>query len=375
MKQRTDSAIRTTANVSKKICVSAPGRICLFGEHQDYLNLPVITAAINRRVAVCATPIPERKIHLHLPDIGSEEQFEFNGAEVPYRKERDYLRSAFNVLRREGYALTQGLEGDVRGNIPINSGTSSSSALIVAWIRLLSEFSTRGGITDPEMIARLAHQAEVTEFQEPGGMMDHYACSVGGVLFQEFYPTVSVRPLVNITDTFVLGDSLQPKDTKGILARVRGTIQRGVELLMRIWPEFSLRESSLEEAAGYLPQLPEQEAAYVKGALENRDLTLQGRRLLSQPSLDKRRFGALLNAQQQILRNVFRISTPKIDAMLQAALEAGAYGGKINGSGGGGCMFVYAPENPKKIAKAIEEAGGKAYIITLDSGVKVERNR
>ena len=375
MKQRTDSATRTTANVSKKICVSAPGRICLFGEHQDYLNLPVITAAINRRVTVCATPIPERKIHLHLPDIGSEEQFEFNGAEVPYRKERDYFRSAFNVLRREGYALTQGLEGDVRGNIPINSGTSSSSALIVAWIRLLSEFSTRGGITDPEMIARLAHQAEVTEFQEPGGMMDHYACSVGGVLFQEFYPTVSVRPLINITDTFVLGDSLQPKDTKGILARVRGTIQRGVELLMRIWPEFSLRESSLEEATGYLPQLPEQEAAYVKGALENRDLTLQGRRLLSQPSLDKRRFGALLNAQQQILRDVFRISTPKIDAMLQAALEAGAYGGKINGSGGGGCMFVYAPENPKKIAKAIEEAGGKAYIITLDAGVKVERNR
>ncbi len=375
MKQRTDSAIRTMANVSKKICVSAPGRICLFGEHQDYLNLPVITAAINRRVTVCATPIPERKIHLHLPDIGSEEQFEFNGAEVPYRKERDYFRSAFNVLRREGYALTQGLEGDVRGNIPINSGTSSSSALIVAWIRLLSEFSTRGGITDPEMIARLAHQAEVTEFQEPGGMMDHYACSVGGVLFQEFYPTVSVRPLVNITDTFVLGDSLQPKDTKGILARVRGTIQRGVELLMRIWPEFSLRESSLEEATGYLPQLPEQEAAYVKGALENRDLTLQGRRLLSQFSLDKRRFGALLNAQQQILRDVFRISTPKIDAMLQAAMEAGAYGGKINGSGGGGCMFVYAPENPKKIAKAIEEAGGKAYIITLDSGVKVERNR
>jgi len=374
MKQTTDSEIRTQIGVNKKICVSAPGRICLFGEHQDYLNLPVITAAINRRVTICAAPIREHKIHLRLPDIGDEEYFEFNNTEVPYEKERDYFRSAFNVLRREGFTITQGLDGDVRGNIPINSGTSSSSALIVAWIRLLSEFSVQGGISDPEFIARLAHQAEVIEFREPGGMMDHYACSVGGVLFQEFYPEVSVSPLVNITDTFVLGDSLQPKDTKGILARVRGTIQRGVEQLKRIWPEFSLRESSLEQAAGYLPQLPEQEAAYVKGALENRDLTLQGRRLLSQPTLDKRRFGELLNAQQQILRDVFRISTPKIDAMLKAALDAGAYGGKINGSGGGGCMFVYAPENPQKIANAIEEAGGKAYIITLDSGVKVEPN-
>jgi galactokinase len=56
--------------------------------------------------------------------------------------------------------------------------------------------------------------------------------------------------------------------------------------------------------------------------------------------------------------------------MLEVAMKAGALGGKINGSGGGGCMFAYAPENTEKVAEAIEAAGGKAYIIEVGEGVK-----
>jgi galactokinase len=43
-------------------------------------------------------------------------------------------------------------------------------------------------------------------------------------------------------------------------------------------------------------------------------------------------------------------------------------GAKINGSGGGGCMFAYAPKDPEKVVAAIEKEGGKAYIITVDKG-------
>jgi galactokinase len=54
--------------------------------------------------------------------------------------------------------------------------------------------------------------------------------------------------------------------------------------------------------------------------------------------------------------------------MLDAALQSGALGGKINGSGGGGCMFVYAPEKTEQAAEAIRKAGGKAMIIRCDKG-------
>jgi galactokinase len=57
--------------------------------------------------------------------------------------------------------------------------------------------------------------------------------------------------------------------------------------------------------------------------------------------------------------------------MMDAALNAGALGGKINGSGGGGCMFAYAPNNPEHVAEAIEKSGGKAYIVQKDEGTRI----
>ena len=62
------------------------------------------------------------------------------------------------------------------------------------------------------------------------------------------------------------------------------------------------------------------------------------------------------------------MSTPKIESILNVALEAGAMGGKISGSGGGGCMFAYAPENSNEVAEAIEKVGGEAYVVTSDKG-------
>ena len=78
----------------------------------------------------------------------------------------------------------------------------------------------------------------------------------------------------------------------------------------------------------------------------------------------------MLFEHHMVLSNLLGTSTPKIDKMIEAGIEAGAYGGKINGSGGGGCMFVYAPESPEKVAEAIESVGGTAYIIHADQGTR-----
>ena len=91
-------------------------------------------------------------------------------------------------------------------------------------------------------------------------------------------------------------------------------------------------------------------------------------REIVKPELDKKLFGSLLNKHHFILKNTLKVSTPKIDRMIEAAIEGGAYGGKINGSGGGGCMFAYAPKNPEQVAKAIKSVGGKAFIVNSDVG-------
>lgn len=353
------------------IRVSTPGRICLFGEHQDYLHLPVIPCAISRRITITGKPHDDARVHLAMPDIQSELTFALSPPLV-YQSQRDYFRSAVNLLRREGFTFSRGFDGLVRGEIPINSGTSSSSALVVTWVNVLARLSDQQRILAPEESARLAHAAEVLEFHEPGGMMDHYATACGGVLSLRFHPELQIERLAPALHAFVLGDSGEPKDTTGILRRVKYGVLDIVQQLSRRHPDFSLHALALEDLPRYASELNADQKFLLQGTLRNRDLTGEALALLRQPALDHHRLGALLNDCQAVLRDNLRISTPKIDRMLEAALRAGAYGGKINGSGGGGCMFVYAPERTAHVAAAIAEAGGKAYIVYVDEGTRFE---
>ena len=351
------------------ISVSTPGRVCLFGEHQDYLGLPVIPCAISLRITMEAARRSDMDIRIDLPDIGSREEFSIGGP-LPYVRERDYFRSAVNILRREGFTFSRGLDCSVRGTIPINAGTSSSSALVVTWINLLAGMSDQNTLLSPEECARFAHRAEVLEFREPGGMMDHCAAAYGGVTAIDFTPEFAVETLDVELGTFVLGDSGEPKDTKGVLSRVKDRVLDAVQLLRRREDGFSLARA----ASGELPRegsgLTSSQLELLDGTIRNRDITRESRALLKKKPLDDRRLGELLSAHQTVLRDVLGISTAKIDRMLDAAEEAGAYGGKINGSGGGGCMFAYAPVNPEAVAEAVASAGGKPRIVTVDTGTR-----
>jgi galactokinase len=351
--------------------ISTPGRVCLFGEHQDYLSLPVVPCAISLRVGIEGKRHRERTAILDLPDIGKRETFSLEGP-LSYGVERDYLRSSVNVLLRKGYTFSHGVECRVHGNIPINSGTSSSSALIVTWINFLTRMSDQEEQVEEKGLAELAHEAEVVEFGEPGGMMDHYSTAYGGVLAIDFYPTIRVERIDVMPGTFVLGDSGEPKDTTTILGRVKGGVLRASRKLVDSRPGFTLQTANHEDINDLKDQVSGTEVELLHGTLRNRDLTREARRLLQQSPLDHRRLGSLLTEHHSVLRDVQGISTPKIERMMDAALKAGAYGGKINGSGGGGCMFVYAPENPHSVAVAIEREGGKAYVVRADEGTRVE---
>ncbi|MFQ6099339.1 MAG: galactokinase family protein, partial [Armatimonadota bacterium] len=186
-----------------RLRVSAPGRICLFGEHQDFLGLPVIAAAIDRRISIAGTRRGDRRFVVRMPDINDEDTFEV-ADDLPYRQRRDYLRSAVNVLRREGMRFENGYDCVMTSAIPINAGTSSSSAMIVAWMLLLLSTQPHGIRVDPDTLARLAHRAEVLEFDEPGGMMDHFAAAYGGLIFVDTVPPFRAERLPAKLDGLVL---------------------------------------------------------------------------------------------------------------------------------------------------------------------------
>jgi galactokinase len=344
--------------------VSTPGRICLFGEHQDYLGLPVIAAAISKRIQIEGDFREDNTVHFSLPDVGAEETFTLDYPLV-YTKERDYFKSVLNVLYRKGHRLDKGLELSVSGNIPINSGTSSSSALLVSWVNFLNQIYDLG--YSQKQIGEITYEAEVLEFSEPGGMMDQYSTAVGNVIYLASVPEIRIETYARELGTFVLGDSGEPKDTLGILSHVKFGMLGGMQKIKVQYPDFDL--ATEKDPSKYKELLSDDEWVLLQANISDRDLLLEAKALFEGvlPWSDEK-LGSLLNEHQVNLREHKRISTPKIDRMIQAALDAGALGGKINGSGGGGCMFAYAPNHPEKVVEAIESAGGKAYIITVDKG-------
>ncbi|HKI44277.1 MAG TPA: galactokinase family protein [Balneolales bacterium] len=358
-------------NKTHKLRVSTPGRICLFGEHQDYLNLPVIACAISLRISIEGNKRYDTHVAIDLPDIHNKETFSLNNPLV-YHKERDYFKSSVNVLSRRGFIFSKGIDCVVKGNIPINSGTSSSSALIVSWINFLSQMSDQQKVLNPEKIAEYAYEAEVLEFAEPGGMMDQYTTAVGGIIKIDFHPNIKIERLDAKPGNFVLGDSQEPKDTQSILSRVKEQVQKVVIELKNKYPEFSLHTVREKDLKKYSDSLNDEQFVLLTGTIRNREITRKAQKLLTTHPLDHQEVGKLLNEHQAVLRDILKISTPKIDRMIDASLNAGAYGAKINGSGGGGCMFAYAPENTDTIKEAIEKVGGKTYIIQVDKGTYSE---
>lgn len=342
----------------------------MFGEHQDYLGLPVIAAAISLRVRISGTPRQDRHFRIDLPDVGETVDFEGN-QRLGYELERDYFRSGYNVLWDEGIRLPHGWDCQVRGEIPINAGTSSSSAMMVSWIKFLLAAAHHPKADDADFIARLAHRAEVLEFDEPGGMMDQFSTSYGGVIFLDFSNNIVERLHPNL-GAFVLGDSQQPKNTKRILANTKNIALEAMQKIRDFLPRFDLRKTAIQAVEDDLKKLPQRHAEVLLANLIDRDLLCMARAELQSENFDHEQFGSLLTQHHEQLSQYKQVSTQKIDRMLEAALAAGACGGKINGSGGGGCMFAYAPENPEAVAKGIRSAGGVAYIVKVDEGARVE---
>lgn len=353
------------------LIVSSPGRICLFGEHQDYFGLAIIAGAINLRITISGRKRADRRIHLDLPDIGEVEDIDLD-APLAYTRPRDYLKSGVNVVRRAGARLEHGWDCLVRGTIPINAGTSSSSALVVAWVKFLLEAAGDPRAKDADQVAELGFLTEVAEFKEPGGKMDHYASAKGQVVSIHFGDDFKLTHIRRPLGKFVLANSLQKKDTTGTLGFIKSNVLNGAAAVRRTIDGFGLRSAVGAAERKAIDGLPNDERRLLSGTLETRDLTARGEQLFLATEFDHAEFGRLLTAQHRVLRDRLGISTPKIESLMEAALKAGAYGGKINGSGGGGCLFVYAPEAPERVAAALDAAGGKAYVVTIDEGMRRE---
>ena len=351
----------------------APGRVFLFGEHSDYLGLEVISAALNLVISITVKPRNDNIITVDYIDLREKDSFSIS-EEISYRHNRDYLRSAFNVLRRKGYGITKGADFIVSGTIPLAAGLSSSSALSVASIMSILHLSKK--TMTKEEIVQNAFETEVVEFGESGGSMDHYASTFGGIIHVNFGPgqLTKAKSLPITFDGLIIGDSLEKKpDTVGDIRMINSTVREGYDILAKKIKHFNQSKTPLNQILNYIDELPQHCRLMVETSIRNRDLAQKALSIFKEGSIKPDLMGEMLDQHHLFLRDGLKRSTDKIERMITAVKDVGALGAKMNGSGGGGTMLAYAPGKEKEVMRAIEDAGGKAYNISIDKGARIDK--
>lgn len=341
---------------------TAPGRLCLFGEHQDYLHLPVIAAALPLTCQIQVTPTPNSRIlELEIPALDTTLRCDLDNLPPSPGDSMDFMLSAIHEVLKDGWELPYGAKCVSSTDIPMQAGVSSSSAFCVAWVQALAKLANQ--TKSPLEIAQMAHKAEVTHFGAPGGTMDHVTSALGGIVRIGPDPW-QIQTLSSKQGVWVLADSGEPKDTMKHLRRCK---HDRLELYGKLGNCWSHAPSSVDLTAG--------EKVLLEATLTNK--TTEEEAALKWNSASGQELGELMLKHHEALSHGLQLSTKRLEAMKDAAMDNGAWGYKLVGSGGGGCAVAWCSENvSQQVTKAMEEAGAvKTYLITEPfHGAKIEES-
>jgi D-glycero-alpha-D-manno-heptose-7-phosphate kinase len=260
------------------------------------------------------------------------------------RLEYDSVLDLFKAaLKRTG--IRRGVRLLARSDAPPGSGLGSSAALGVATIGALAALLERRLL--PYQVARESHALEVEELQLECGVQDQLASAHGGVCYMEVqYPEARVDAVPLATGT------LCELEERFILVYT-GQSHFSSEMHQKVIANYQ---------AGQNTQVFERLAECAR----------RGKEALLTADLDA--FADVMNdnwsAQKELHPD---ITTPRIEALHAAALEAGAIGFKANGAGGGGSVTILARRNrDHQVRQAARELGMTVLPAVIDTaGLRV----
>ena len=225
--------------------------------------------------------------------------------------------------------VEEGLEIHHDGDLPARSGLGSSSSFTVGLINALKGLG--GERSSKVQLASDAIHIEQNIIGENVGSQDQVSASYGGFNRIDFHrdDTFSVEPVILKTERH---NELQDH----LMLFFTGFSRIASEIAKSKIDNFQNREHELTRM--------------VEMVDEALDILNEGRRPIEE-------FGELLDVTWQYKKSLSdRVSTPEIDQLYEAGIQAGAIGGKILGAGGGGFLLLFAkPERQPSVREALEE--------------------
>jgi len=315
------------------LTVHAPGRVELLGNHTDYNEGYVLSAAIDRGVTLQGNSTGSGKITLHSATMESSVESDISGIE---RSEKapwaNYPLGVVWTFLEEKLPLS-GFSAEISSDLPLGAGLSSSAALEVATATFLRKLF--GLELDPLRLAKLCRKAENEFVGVNCGLLDQVSSTFGKKDHAIFLDCRN-ETVENVA--FPRGVSLLITHSGVKHALVGGEynerrlqcFEAAEKLGARALRDVS--SARLEEAKATLPPLVYKRAAHVVGENER---VLSGIAALKKG--DVKTFGALMFQSHESSRVNFENSTSELDALVAiAGEEPGVLGSRLTGGGFGG---------------------------------------
>jgi galactokinase len=324
----------------------APGRANLMGEHTDYNDGYVLPFALGQGVTAAAARRPGRRLTLCSRQEPSVAEVDLDGL-APGRVTgwAAYPAGVAWALEAAGHRVP-GACVAIDSDLPVGAGLSSSAALECSIALALTSL---GDLDIPRgELVTLARRAENEFVGVPTGIMDQSAsllCQAGHALLLDCRSLETAQvpfdPAVADAGLLLVNTRAGHELTDGEYGRRRAECEEAARRL----GVSSLRSLTSPVEADRLadPVLRRRARHVVADNQRVLDVVALLTAPLGTPAEIYRDIGQLVTESHESLRDDFEVSWPEADAVVAAALAAGAFGARMIGGGFGGSVLALLP--------------------------------
>ena len=321
----------------------APGRIEVLGNHTDYNEGFVLSAAINFGTFFACAPRTDATCRLAAGNLTQEVWFEMGMLEPS--REHGWSNYVKGVLAGLGtrHPLSHGFDGLFLGNVPLGSGLSSSAALeMCAGLAMEKLYAIT---VDSLSLARIGQSAEHQYAGVKCGLLDQISSLFGktGTLVETDFRTLAVKHVPMGRDAGLLMFNTHAKHAlvDGEYNQRRAACEEATAYFAKVLPHpvKALRDVSWQEWDAHRAGLPDVVARRAAHPIGENERVRKGARLLAQNDLAG--FGQLMYESHESSRTLFENSCPELDAIVAAARQLpGVLGARLSGGGFGGSVVA-----------------------------------
>ncbi|XP_071878717.1 galactokinase isoform X1 [Bombus fervidus] len=344
IKSRALEAFANKFRENANVCVCAPGRVNLIGEHTDYnegfvlpMALPMVTLIVGKR-----NNVDKCKIVSLSEIVSSENYVEFEvrshkSIKPGEPKWANYVKGCIANFICD----VPSFNAVIVSSVPVGAGLSSSAALEVATYTFL-EALTCTKLEKPEDKALACQRAEHDFAGVPCGIMDQFISVMGkeGYALLLDCKDLSTKqiPMSQINDyVFLITNSNAPhKLSSSAYCERRDCCYEAAKRLNKK----SLREVSMSDIQVLKSQnVPEEMIKRTRHVVTEIQRTIDAVDALEKGNFDK--FGQLMNESHDSLKKDYEVSSVELDTLVTAARAVnGVLGSRLTGAGFGGCTVT-----------------------------------